>query len=64
MNSKNNRKSTLEEGQEAFLSPDDEHRTIGAFSRIAHDCTAPGGCHRRSMHSGFSGDCPNGSALG
>ena len=37
-----------EEGREAFLSPDEEHRTIDALSRISHDCTAPGGCHRRS----------------
>ena len=45
------RKPALEEGREAFLSPDEEHRTIGAFSRIAHDCTAPGGYHRCFMQT-------------
>ena len=30
----------MEEGREAFFSPDEEHRTIGALSRIAHDCNA------------------------
>ena len=36
----------LEDGREAFLSPGEEHRTIVALSRIAHDCTASGGCQQ------------------
>ncbi len=34
MNVKDNRKPALQEGREAFLSPDEEYRTIGAISRI------------------------------